>query len=72
MHQGDVVENVDPHLAEVFAGRVFEKVLVRRTEFSASPIIAVCITMISFHIAYGRTHERVQDNDFRDRRRNLM
>ena len=33
MHQRDVVDNVDPHLAQVFASGVFEKILIRRTEY---------------------------------------
>ena len=53
MHQSDVVENRDVHFAQVFASRAFEEILVRNTHISASPMIAVCITTMSFTSRVG-------------------
>ena len=64
MHQGDVVENVDPHLAQVVAGGGVEKILVRRTEHVRFADDRGLHDDDVVHVAYGRTHKRVQGHDF--------
>ncbi len=71
MHQGDVVENVDPHLAQVVAGGGAKKSSSVVHSMSASPIIAVCITMMSFTSRIGALTRGSRVTISEERRRNL-
>ena len=71
MHQGDVVENGDVHLAQVFGGGVSKKSSSFVHSMSASPIIAVCITTMSFKSRMGAITRGPRVTISEDRRRKL-
>ncbi len=63
--QGNVVENGDVHFAQVFAGGVFKKILVLRTQYVRFADYRGLHHDDVVHVADGRNHKGVQGHDFR-------
>ena len=65
MHQGYVVENGDVHLAQVFTGWTFKKILVSGTQYVRFADYRGLHHDDVVHVADGHIQKGVQGHDFR-------